>query len=56
MCASCETYEHSRNCGPRCEDHEYEADEELTAWYGEDGDVFYRCPRCGSCKIEESTT
>lgn len=49
MCVSCETYDYSRNCGPRCEDHAYEVDEGLS----DDEDTMFRCSRCGSCKMVE---
>lgn len=48
MCVSCETYEYSGSCGPRCSDHDYQLDLDLS----EDGDVFFRC-HCGSVKSDE---
>lgn len=48
MCGSCASYEHSRNCGPNCEDHDYQPD----ALGSDDEGDMYRCPRCGSCKYE----
>lgn len=54
MCASCATYDHSRNCGDKCSDHAYEVDKKVTEAWGEGTDVMYRCPRCGSCKWEDT--
>lgn len=44
MCVDCETYDHSRNCGPRCVDHAYEPD-----WVDGEG-AMLRCPRCSAAK------
>lgn len=49
MCVSCETYEYTKSCGDRCEDHDFEKNEPWSDEY----DTMLTCTRCGSCKMEE---
>lgn len=50
MCSSCETYDHSKNCGPSCKDHDYQINE---AWSDEDM-TMWTCTRCGSCTTQDA--
>ena len=52
MCVDCEEYETPRRCGIHCSDHVYQVDGPLTEVL-DDEEIFYRCPRCGSCRIGE---
>jgi hypothetical protein len=55
MCGSCASYDHSRNCGDECSDHDYAVDEPWNTRFADPGDTMLRCTRCGSCKLVEAT-
>lgn len=50
MCVQCYAYDHSRNCGDSCSDHDY------TLYYDmcDEEDIYYRCTRCGCIRSEEN--
>lgn len=50
VCASCDNYEYSKNCGSNCSDHSWEFEE----FWSDDDDWMYRCSTCGCCKMVDA--